>query len=219
MSGELEGVPAKAHVSRSAPAPPSVGRSWLASFGPLLFIPIFVAIVVILFWVNKRPQPIGGTGSTAAAPGAPNMAMQKVHDTLERLNKNLEANPRDVVSMDSLAIMYSIAGSYEKASKFYERHLKIEPDNKDVKIALGLTYKNLNKTDEAIALIKDVLDKEPTYAFGLYYLGEIYSSSGKKEEAVANWQKIVHTYPGTEIANMAQKRIHEVQNADSSTLN
>ena len=145
--------------------------------------------------------------------------MEQVHETLDRLKASLEANPKDLVSLDSLAIMYSIAGSYDKASQFYEKHLEIEPDNKDVKIALGLSYHNLNRTEEALGLMDEILSKEPDYAFALFWKGDILAQTGKVEEAETNWKHVVEKYPNTEIAKMAQERIHEFTHADGGSGN
>ncbi|RMF67872.1 MAG: zinc-ribbon domain-containing protein [Calditrichaeota bacterium] len=204
------GTPVGAGAGRAPAAAGPARQSWLASYGAFLFIPIFAGIIVLLFWANKEPEGLSAS-NPAAAPGAPNpAAMQQVHQTLDRLQKNLEANPKDLVSIDSLAVMYAIAGSYDKARQYYERHLEIEPENRDIKIALALTYHNLNQSARAIDLIKTVLDKEPTYFFALFYLGEIHASLGHKKLAEQYWQKIVDTYPGTEWAKTAQQRIHDV---------
>ncbi|MFQ5676846.1 MAG: zinc-ribbon domain-containing protein [bacterium] len=200
-------APIEEHVYEGAQVQ---NQSWLHSFGAFLFIPIFAGIIVLLFWVNREPEPLSASNTGNAGQGAPDMAaMQNVHETLDRLQKKIEAEPRDVVSIDSLAIMYSIAGSYDKALMYYEKHLEIEPDKSEVKIALGLTYHNLKRNDDAIRIIQEVLAKEPTNAFALHYLAEIYSSMHKHDEAGALWQKIVDAYPGTEMAKMAEQRIQE----------
>ncbi|NIR49560.1 tetratricopeptide repeat protein [candidate division KSB1 bacterium] len=192
-------------------------KSWLATIGPFLFIPVFVGIIVILFWKNREPEPMNASNATAAEQSAPSMAaMGQVHETLERLKQRVEENPDDLVAIDSLATMYSIAGSYDKARKFYERHLEIEPDNQQIKIALGLTYHSLNRTEEGIELIEGILQEEPTHAFALFYLAEIYASSGEMKVAEEHWNKIIDHYPNTEIANMAQQRIHEYKHTDSN---
>ncbi|MFQ5751754.1 MAG: tetratricopeptide repeat protein [bacterium] len=189
-------------------------KNWFATTGTFLFIPIFAGIIILLFWKNRESEPLNtASGQQSMSNTA---AMENVHRTLERLQQKVEVNPEDLVSIDSLAVMYAIAGSYEKASELYERHLKLEPDNKDIKIALGLTYHNLKRTDEAIALIKEVLDKEPTYAFALFYLGEIYASSGNMEEASKNWKLIQEQYPNSEIAKMAEQRIHAYLQTNSN---
>ena len=196
---------------------PEVKQSWLNSFGSFLFIPVFAGIIVLLFWVNKEPEPLGASNTAVQEQSAPDMAaMVQVHETLERLKKNLDSNSNDGVSMDSLAIMYTIAGSHEKALTYYEMHLEIEPDNKDLKIALGLTYHNLKRSEDALAILQEVLTEEPTNAFALHYLAEIQSSLHNHEEAEKSWQKIIAAYPNTEMAKVAEQRIHETMHEDSN---
>jgi len=205
-------------ISGTQPAP--ANRNVFATIGLVLIIPIVaIGIISLLFWKNQEPVPLQAS-SAANSGGAANMAaMEQVHETLNRLNANLEANPQDLVSLDSLAIMYSIAGSYDKASRFYEKHLEIEPDNKDVKIALGLSYHNLNRTEEALGLMDEILRKEPDYAFALIYKGDILAQTGKVELAETNWNHVVEKYPNTEIAKMAQERIHEYTHVDGVSGN
>jgi len=186
-------------------------QNWLHSFGAFLLIPIFAVIVILLFWKNKDPDPIVQASTNNAAQNeSPNMAaMQQVHATLELLKKNLEANPKDLVAMDSLAVMYSIAGSHDKALNYYKIHLEIEPDNKDIKIAMALTYHNLRNDSRAIELLQEVLEKEPDYLFGLYYLAEIQEAQHNHEEAARHWQEIIEKHPGTQLAKAAEERLAE----------
>lgn len=190
-------------------------QNWLHSFGAFLLIPIFAVIVILLFWENKDPDPIvQASSNNTAQNGAPNMAaMQQIHATLEGLKKNLAANPKDLVAMDSLAVMYSIAGSHDTALSYYKKHLEIEPDNKDIKIAMALTYHNLENDSKAVELLQEVLEKEPDYLFGLYYLAEIQEAQHNHEEATRHWQKITEKHPGTQLAKMAEERLAE-QHAD-----
>ena len=155
-------------------AVPEVGKSWLHSFGAFLFLPVFAGIVVLLFWVNEDPEVVSASSNSqqpdAAMSGA---AMQQVHETLSRLKDRVEADPTDLVAIDSLAVMYAIAGSYDKAMVYYEKHLEVDPDNADVKIALALTNSNLQNNDKAIALLQEVLDADQKNAFALHYMLEL----------------------------------------------
>ena len=214
----LTGRPAEANVESNSKTEKLTTRGWLNSFGAFLFIPIFAIIIVLLFWANREPEPINAAAqqqASAQANSAPAMAqMQQIHVILESLQARIEKNPRDLVAIDSLAVMYAIAGSYDKAKSYYEKHLEIEPDNKDIKIGLALTYHNLTQTDKAIALIKEVLDKDPTYVFGLHYLAEIYASIHEHEKAIETWKSIIEHYPNTDFAEMASKRIKEQTQSD-----
>jgi len=192
---------------------PALPQSWLNKYGAYLFIPIFLIIIVLLFWENRDPANMQSSGANSGGRAATSADMERVHNTLERLKKALEDNPRNVSALDSLAMMYSVANSYDKALAYYERHLEIEPDNKDVKIAIALTYHNMKNPDKAIALLKEILDKEPNYAFALHYLAAIYDAQHEHDLAKEYWQKIINAFPGTEIAKMAQKNI-DAQHAE-----
>ncbi|MFQ5824773.1 MAG: zinc-ribbon domain-containing protein [bacterium] len=198
----------------------SVKRNWLSAVGLFMFIPIIALIIVLLFWRNKESEPLQVSNASKDEQNIQSMAaMEQVHKTLERLQSEIEANPEDLVAIDSLAQMFYFVGSYEKAGKYLQMHLEIEPDNRDIKMFLAMTYSNMNRSDEAITLIKEILTNEPTYAFGLYNLGLIYAHIGNKEEALKNWKLLVQHHPNTEIANMAKKQIQNMEHVDQTTQN
>lgn len=199
-------------------------QSWLHSFGVFLLIPIFAGIIVLLFWVNKEPEPVNASNPTNGGDqSTPSMAsMQQVHDMLERLKARVAADSTDMVAIDSLAMMYSIAGSHDKARqyydmqrKYYEQRLQTEPENNSIRVELAKVYYGLQRTQDAINLLEEVLDDEPTHAFALFYLGSIHAALGHKEMATESWQKIIDNYPGTEFAQMAQQGIHELSHVDN----
>lgn len=193
-------------------------RSWLNSFGAFLFIPIFALIIVLLFWVNEDPEVITAEAQKQVSAQGNGMldeaTMQRIHNTLENLKSRIETDPKDLVAIDSLAVMYAIANSYDKAKGYYEMHLEIEPENKDIKLGLALTYHNMKQTDKAIATIEEVLAKDPVYVFGLHYLAEIYASTHEHEKAIEKWNLIVTNYPNSEFSQMALERIKEQSHSD-----
>lgn len=197
-------------------------QSWLNQYGAFLFLPIFAGIVVLLFWVNREPEPVNANANVDQTSSqqneAPSMAMmQDVHNTLERLKERVAEDSTDVVAMDSLAMMYSIAGSNDKARKYYhmqrryyERQLQQNPGNNSIKVELAKSYYATQNTRQAIDLLNEVLSEEPTHAFALFYLASIHEQLQHKEMAGDLWQKIVDNYPGTEMAQVAEQRIHEL---------
>jgi cytochrome c-type biogenesis protein CcmH/NrfG len=191
-------------------------KSWLHSFGVFLFVPIFAGIIVLLFWVNRDPEPIHDHAE-AGQNAMPDMAaMEQVHSMLQRLKDNVESNPDDIVSVDSLADLYSIAGRFDKAQELYKKYLEVDAENNDVRIKLADTYYRTQQNDQALEILQTILKQEPDYAPGLHYLAEIQLSQGKKAEALQNLQKIVDTYPGTEFAKAAQQRIHIVEHSETN---
>jgi len=199
---------ASAKVQREVDDHESRTGSWLHSFGAFLLIPIFAGVIVLLFWVNKEPGPVDAANSGQAQQAAPNMGvMSRVRSSLQRLQARVDADPNDLVAIDSLAVMYSISQSYDKARSYYEKHLEVEPDNRDIKIALALTNHSLKNSDRAVALLQEVLDAEPNYVFGLYYMAQVQSDLHHHEEAHKYWRKIVDQYPDTEFAKLAREQL------------
>jgi len=218
--GELVAESEAEAVSSASESATESQQSWLNRYGAFLFIPIFAGIVVILFWVNREPEPVDANANQMSSQQneAPSMAMmQDVHNTLERLKEQVAEDSTNVGAMDSLAMMYSIAGSHDKAReyydmqrRYYERQLQEDPDNNSIKVELAKSYYATQNTKEAVDLLNEVLSEEPTHAFALFYLASIHEQLQHKEMAGELWQKIVDNYPGTEMAQVAEQRIHEL---------
>ncbi len=200
-------------MAAEEPETPAANKSWLHSFGAFLLIPIFAGIIVLLFWVNKEPGPVSASNSGQA--DAPSMdVMSNVNASLSRLQARVDADARDLEAIDSLAVMYSIAQSYAKAKTYYEMHLAVEPDNRDIKIALALTNHSLQESERAVALLQEVLDAEPNYVFALFYMAQVQADLHNHDEADRYWQQIVDEYPNTEFAKLAKERLENPGEAD-----
>ena len=185
-------------------------QSWLSKYGAYLFIPVFVLIVVLLFWKNQEPASLNTPTATSTSQNqAMSASMEKVHKMLDRLKKAVEDDPKNVAAMDSLGNMFYIAGSFAKARDYFEMHLAVEPDNNQTKILLARTYFNLKNKDKAIEILQGILDKEPDFVFALSDLADIYDSMHEHDKAKEYWQKIIADYPGTQFASDAQKRLSE----------
>ena len=195
---------------------PAVKQSWLNSFGSFLFIPVFAGIIVLLFWVNKEPEPLGASNGSGQEQAVPDMAvMEEVHQEIARLEAKLKKNPKDLATIDTLVSMYSVPGNYKKVAEFYENYLTLVPDDVRIMANLGFIYHSrLDRTDDANSLVQKALEREPTNDLGLFVTAEIQSSLHNHEIAESYWKKIIELYPNTDIAKVAQQRIHETMHED-----
>jgi cytochrome c-type biogenesis protein CcmH/NrfG len=192
-------------------------QSWLNAYGVYFLIPIFVGVVVLLFWVNREPAPPDHEHVEEQQASAPNMAaMQNVHEMLQRLKDRVTADPQDLPAVDSLAAMYALAGRFEQAKEYYELHLKADPDNREAKIALAYTLTELQRSEEGMRILQTILDKEPTYAPALLCQADIQYARAETEKAVLSWKKVMDTYPGTEYGKVALQRLQAAQQAGGS---
>ena len=69
--------------------------------------------------------------------------------------------------------------NYKKASKKYERAVKIDPTYAEAYSNLGYTYRKQEKFDEAVRAYKKAIELNPKLAEAHEYLGEAYAEMGK----------------------------------------
>ncbi|MES2835886.1 MAG: tetratricopeptide repeat protein [Bacteroidota bacterium] len=67
-------------------------------------------------------------------------------------------------------------------------HLKKEPNDSFLNYALAVEYGSLNKNEEAIDLIKNLLEKNPDYLGAYYQLGQLFEKTNNIENAVATYK-------------------------------
>lgn len=85
----------------------------------------------------------------------------------------------------------------EQARDLFQRSLKQEPDNDSSKVGLGATllYGGLESPMTAIAMIRDVVQKDSTNAFAQTTLGEASVMSGQLDKAVERFATVVRLKP------------------------
>jgi tetratricopeptide (TPR) repeat protein len=96
----------------------------------------------------------------------------------------LMAEAMQTMSQDSNAILFYTAIIHAKNQHFdlardgYQRLLKNDPKNMQVKFNLAAAYERLGQFDDAESQFKAIIDKEPNNAMALNYLGYMYAEKG-----------------------------------------
>src|SRR5271157_5407027 len=172
---------------------------------------------------NQRPTTV--PAETASAPAAPNAnsgpqtanaaELRKAADAqtgplLEKLN----ADPANAELLENLGNIYYDAQQFPAAIEYYQRVLKLHPENAGVRTDMATAYWYTGDADQAIAEFQKSLAYEPNKANTLFNLG-IVEWQGKMdiEKAVATWQKLLDTNPNYEgkdkvLELMAQAKKH-----------
>ncbi len=116
--------------------------------------------------------------------------MEKVHKDIELLKKNIEKNPNDFDSLKKLGDIYYDIRDFKNAAKYYEKAIKIKKSN-SVMVDLATSYVNLNRIDDAISTLNEVLKDKPDFPPALYNMGVIYLH-GKNNFKMAKkyWQRL-----------------------------
>ena len=117
------------------------------------------------------------SGMPTEMPTQPTLDQAKV----DRLTKQIEAEPTNTRAMKELANEYSRAGHYRKASQTQARIVELEPDNVDALLALGVAHFNMDDLPAAEKHWNAVLKKDPKNANAYYDLGFLYFAKNPPE--------------------------------------
>jgi len=170
-----------------------------------VFCMLFGFVLGYLFRGSASPTATAVAGSaspstTSTAGGAPNTTVSLQSDLLGHaasvLLDNLKSNPNDFETLVKLGNIYYDNQQYQNATQYYERALKIHPENPDVRTDLGTCYWDLGAADKALAEFNRTLTYRPDYAQTLFNIG-IVKLQGKKDAkgAITAWQRLLDTNP------------------------
>ena len=88
------------------------------------------------------------------------------------------------------------------------------------RIALASLYNLTGKSDQAVSLLKQAVDKNKNNLIPQEYLlmqvAESYEKAGKKKEATEQWQKILNQYKDSPLSYQAQMRLNELKRSENS---
>src|SRR5690606_23392663 len=107
-----------------------------------------------------------------------------------------------------LANTYFDAERWEEAIQWYERALKINPNNPNVSTDLGVSYYYTNRPDHALAQFDHSLTLDPKHTKTMLNKG-IVLAFGKEDlkAAAAEWQKVVDLAPDSDEGQAARRAL------------
>ena len=135
---------------------------------------------------------------------------QEVYQKMDRLKKEVEANPKDTVKMREYADFMAAAHSPEEAITYYEKILKINPGRNDILFDLSMIWFTKQDYDKAEGYTDEILKNDKANTQAMYNLGAIAASKGEKERAKEIWTKLVSLYPGDEAAELAKSSLEKL---------
>lgn len=131
--------------------------------------------------------------------------MNENEKAIEYFKKVLNQDPKDVKAMYFTANAYLNLKNNDMAIEYLNKILAIEPENADAKQALaaikqGNEGRDLDmainlyeekKYPESLALIEKVLSLNPKNAYALYYKGNIYDDTNRRDEAINAYKQVI----------------------------
>ena len=144
---------------------------------------------------GQQGGPQGGMGG--AQGGAqpkfdPNQHMAMV----AQIQAEIDKDPKNVEKRIMLGNIYYDGGRWELAIPFYEQALKLEPNNTDVIVDLGVCLRNVKKADEALAMFDRALKVDPAKKQALFNRVVVYGfDKGDKAKALEVLKEFRAKYP------------------------
>lgn len=148
-------------------------------------------------------NPVGGN------PSKSNVS-QEVYQKMDKLKKDVEANPRDTTKMREYADFMAAAHRPDEAITYYGKILKINPQRNDILFNLSMVYFSRQDYDKAEEYTSRILKNDKNNTQAMYNLGAIAASKGEKERAKVIWNKLVSDYPGDEAAQLAKSSLEKL---------
>lgn len=155
-----------------------------------------------------------GSAATATANAQPTPEqMKKMADTQAApLLEQLKSNPNDPELLGKIGNIYYDVQDYPTSIAYYQRVLKVQPANADVRTDLATAYWYTGNPDSAIQEFNKALSYQPNKANTLFNLG-VVQWQGKMDikSAVATWQKLLATNPDYENKDRVKQLIAEAE--------
>lgn len=128
--------------------------------------------------------------------------------TAEPLLAQLTKRPHDAKLLAKIGDIYSDARQYKNAVEYYNRALKIDARNADVRTDLATAQFYGGNTDAAIAEFNRALQYEPKHLGALYNLG-VVKWQGKSDPAgaVDAWERLLKANPDSLMRQRVQDLI------------
>ncbi len=140
-----------------------------------------------------------GSGAAAAATQqrvTPEQLRRMAEKQAEPLMAQLQSNPNDPALLAQVGNIYYDTQTYNEAIKFYDRSLKADPANADVRTDLGTSYYYLGDADRALQEFHTALKYDPKHAQTIFNMGMVqWQGKGDVKAAVASWEQLLKVVP------------------------
>jgi Tfp pilus assembly protein PilF len=177
------------------------------------------AIVLIISYIAesgaRQPSTAAQQPSTAAqqqmqgqgqqAPAGPSL------DQINAARKAVEAKPNDEAAILNLSHLLHDARMFDQAIVMYQRYLRINPDNPDAQVDLGVCYFSLGQYDAAKKEMLEAVGRHPDHQLGHFNLGIVTLAKGDTTESREWLRKTIAMNPGSTVSRNAETILTRIQ--------
>ncbi|RJQ52196.1 MAG: hypothetical protein C4521_10805 [Actinobacteria bacterium] len=184
---------------------------------------LLVALAFILSMVEYvAPYLGGGAGTQGAQQG---VSDQRNAERAKELEARLKADPKDFGAAKELGDLYwdsgagyvqskdvtSAANYFMLAAQSYEKALKLQPANDNVRTDRATALYYSGDAEQAKKELRLVLKKTPSHANALFNLGLISKDTGDSEGAKWAWERYLKVEPNGDRAAQVKQDLPQLK--------
>jgi tetratricopeptide (TPR) repeat protein len=124
---------------------------------------------------------------------------------LAELENRIRENPENHEFVLQVANFAHDNGYFDKAIIYYDEYLGHHPDDVNAIVDKGICYHELQRSDEAIGIMKGALEIQPDHLQANFNLGIVNLQTGNIEESNRWFSKVVAIAPNSDIGKRAQE--------------
>jgi Tfp pilus assembly protein PilF len=106
-----------------------------------------------------------------------------------------QLNPKDIRVYQSIGVVYSTAGKYNKAVEAYRKSLEIEPNNPGAYLGLAGYYAKNGQIEEAIKAYDKVLELKADVPNIMIIYANLLRNNGRRREALEMYKRSLAMLP------------------------
>ena len=156
-------------------------------------------------------------GSVGTSIGLTNKGL--ILEAVDALSGVIQTEPQNADALGALADLSFDQKVFAKAVDYYKKYLELRPEDLAVKSRLASSLVFLKRTDEALAMLNDVLKKEPNNFHALAYSSIALSEKNDIEGAKNFALKAIENAPSEDAKNRIQMFIDNIIKKTSTSSN
>ena len=120
------------------------------------------------------------------------------------MEEKVATDPTNAGQLLKLAHLLNDSGFSAKAIERYKNYLKMQHDEPDVIVDMGVCYYQLSDYNSAIATMEKAIKINPNHQIANFNLGIVNSAAGNHDKALEFWRKAIEISPNSDIGKKAK---------------
>jgi Flp pilus assembly protein TadD len=164
-------------------------------------------------WIQVMPR-----NAADAAALNDDIERKKLNEDIAGYTKVLEADPRNPLRHDNVAMLYLRAGQIDRAITHLRESLRLNGNSAPTHYNLGIALASERRLDEALAEFREALRLDPQYADAHNNAGAMLHVAGKLDEAATHYRRAVGLRPDNVDARSNLARVLTARGEDAAAV-